>query len=869
MREIYKRLAVLAMCLLTTVAIMAQTTGYAITTNVNSKECNIFSFDVSDPSTVSVVWTDTVAGEGAVLATLAKDVYYAYMVADGASSYDFCSINMTTGTKLVLNRRVSAGSDENWMDICYDEVTGQLYGLRSATSYDEEGNSLGTTHQLCTIHPSTGEWTLHTTLPEGWATMNQSAGSYYLGAICADGNGGIYVMGANKTASSFWNSYINLYRVDLATQEGSVIFERDEATVVKAMYSNIAGAGAKVSMELHDGKIYYVGNNNFLTIDVATGAVTKAAKNFNGEPVGLCFAMSTADGVPAQGGEVEQPVDTRLVKVVETYGDHMGERVGQITHKKVSLYDGENRLQREATYGYSYADATTGAESKWEIEYFKSYAYNEAGQLAMTASQKYGIHDGTDLAFINNEDTVTYTYDEQGRLVRETLQAGGYSMTYEYNEAGQLVKETKLVPDYYNQYGGGEYAMYEITYSAFNAFGQPDSIHSTGIYDNDKYFGAYTYDAQGRKTGAHTWTLADTTDVKIETWTYNDDAANDTVMVYWVHEWFWGFDQGEKRTIYTYDNGNTNRTKEQVQTLATNGSWVNESTYTITELSEMNPEAVATIQCLPISGGFNGVDLFITLPEAAVTGTIAFDVYRHGIKLARLNATDAKDGLLVYPDRGVKNGTYDYYVQTVLINELLETEDVLNISNIVTYSHYVKLPVVTDLKCTSARLEGGVYYATVEWVAPEPGPAFIQNPTLETFGFQRYNVMLEKMKAADNLEADGQATTWEVNCGYTGKVNLYIQTVYTYGKVNSEMISIDCQAVIDAMGIEGTEAEALVSVKAGIVAAAVPARLVAYNAQGAVVAEAVNTLDLNVLPAGIYLVKVETAEGVKTVKVRI
>ena len=860
------------MCLLTTVAIMAQTTGYAITTNVNSKECNIFSFDVSDPSTVSVVWTDTVAGEGAVLATLAKDVYYAYMVADGASSYDFCSINMTTGTKLVLNRRVSAGSDENWMDICYDEVTGQLYGLRSATSYDEEGNSLGTTHQLCTIHPSTGEWTLHTTLPEGWATMNQSAGSYYLGAICADGNGGIYVMGANKTASSFWNSYINLYRVDLATQEGSVIFERDEATVVKAMYSNIVGAGAKVSMELHDGKIYYVGNNNFLTIDVATGAVTKAAKNFNGEPVGLCFAMSTADGVPAQGGEVEQPVDTRLVKVVETYGDHMGQRIGVMTHKKVSLYDGENRLQREATYGYSYADAATGAESKWEIEYFKNCTYNEAGQLVMTASQKYGIHDGTDLAFIDNNDTITYVYDEAGRLVRETLQAGGYSMTYEYNEAGQLVKETKLVPDYYNQYGGGEYAMYEITYSAFNAFGQPDSIHSTGIYDNDKYFGAYTYDAQGRKTGAHTWTLADTTDVKVETWTYNDDAANDTVMVYWVHEWFWGFDQGEKRTIYTYDNGNTNRTKEQVQTLA-NGSWVNESTYTITELSEMSPEAVATLE---VTNGTqqhhaakdNCALITIALPNSAVTGTLAFDVYRHGIFLTRLNATDAVEGKLTYIDEEVKNGTYDYYVQTVLINELLETEEALNISNVETYTFCAYLPEVRFIRCTSARLEGGIYYATIEWEEPIFGEV---DPTYPWIGlaFQRYNVMLEKMKAADNAEADGQALTWEVNCGYTGKVNLYVQTVYKYGKANSEMISIDCQAVIDAMGIEGTEAEALVSVKAGIVKAAVPAHIVAYNAQGAVVAETVNTLDLNVLPAGIYLVQVETAEGVKTVKVRI
>ncbi len=862
MKGIYKKMILAALCLVVAMSAVAQTTGYAITTNVNSKQCNIFSFDVSDPSVANVIWTDTVAGEGAVLATLAKDIYYTYMVTDGASSYDFCSINMASGTKLVLNRGVAEGKDENWMDICYDEVTGQLYGLRSATLYDEEGNSLGSSHQLCTIHPSTGEWTLHTTLPEEWATGSDKAGSYYLGGICADGNGGIYVMGANKWFkgsgnAGFWSSYINLYHIDLATKEGKAIFECDEATVVKVMYSNIVGAGAKVSMELYDGKIYYVGNNNFLTMDVTTGAVAKTTNNFTGEPVGLCFAQSTADGTPAPQGSGPSVADTRVVKVVETYGDHMGERVGQITHKKVSLYDGENRLQREATYGLSYTN-------EWEIEYFGTCAYNEAGQLMMTASQKYGIHDGTDLAFINNEDTVTYVYDEQGRLVRETMQAEGYSMAYEYNEAGQLVKESKLVPDYYNQYEGDEYVMYEITYSAFNAFGQPDSIHSTGMYDNDKYFGAYTYDELGRKTGAHIWTLRDTTDVKIETWTYNDDEANDTVMVYWVHEWFWGFDQGEKRTIHTHDNGNVNRTKEQVQSLD-NGVWVNEPTYIVTELSEMNPEAVATLEV--VDGRLanqlmetNSAVLTVAMPEAAVTGTIAFDIYRHGIFLARLNATDAVNGKLTYWDEGVKNGVYDYYVQTVFVNELLETEEALNISNVVTYRHYVELPVVTGLKCTGARMEDGIYYATVEWTAPA-----------DTAGlaFQRYNVMLEKMKAADNSETDGQALTWEVNCGYTGKVNLYVQTVYKYGKADCEIISIDCQAVIDAMGIEGTEAGAQVTVRDGIVTAAVPARLAAYNAQGALVAEAVNTLDLNALPTGIYLVKVETAEGVKTVKVRI
>lgn len=136
------------------------------------------------------------------------------------------------------------------------------------------------------------------------------------------------------------------------------------------------------------------------------------------------------------------------------------------------------------------------------------------------------------------------------------------------------------------------------------------------------------------------------------------------------------------------------------------------------------------------------------------------------------------------------------------------------------------------------------------------------------YGFLRYNVMLENMKAADNAEADGQDTSWEVNCGPTGKVNLYIQTVYKYGKANSEMISIDCQKIA---GIENIVSDAAVTVNAGVVSVSAPARIVVYNVQGAQVADVVNatSLDLNTLPAGLYLVKIETAEGVKTVKVRL
>lgn len=863
--------------MLATLGAMAQT-AYVLTASGNNKinegKCAIYAFDVNTPWVAAeVCYADTTEGCFGVLGTLVGPVYYAYMeteTSSGSTTTSFCSLNMTTGKKVVLGQ----GYDLTYaIDMCYDETTQTIYLLRKEfVVTDEETGDGQYMMQLCTVDPDTGRMTVFAELPEG-------AADYKIAGITPDGDGNLYMVGlapytvkaGENKMFAHWYKQINLYSFNLASKELTEVFTEESSAKIK-LTSDFLNSSAG----LHDGVIYLTMQSHLVTLDIATKTATLItqkgsgeagvddAKLFLGEAVGICFAKSTADAEVKEDESVnpEPTPDTRLVKVVETYGDHMGERVGQITHKKVSLYDGENRLQREATYGLSYTN-------EWEIEYFGTCAYNEAGQLTMTASQKYGIHDGTDLAFINNEDTVTYAYDEQGRLVRETLQAAGYSMAYEYNEAGQKVKETKLVPDYYNQYEGDEYVMYEITYSAFNAYGQPDSIHSTGMYDNDKYFGVYTYDEQGRKTSAHTWTLADTTDVKIETWTYNDDAANDTVMIYNVHEWFWGFDQGEKRTVQTYDNGNTNRIKEQVQSLA-NGTWVNESTYTITELSEMNPEVVATLEvtdgaivsAVPEALPLNTAVLTITLPDAAVTGTMAFDVYRHGILLTRLNATDAKDGELTYIDEGAKNGTYDYYVQTVLINDLLETEEALNISNVETYTHYVELPVVTDLKCTSARIEAGVYYATIEWAAPA-----------DTAGlaFQRYNVMLENMKAADNLETDGQATAWEVNCGYTGEVNLYIQTVYKYGKANSEMISIDCQAVIDAAGIEGVEAETQVSVKDGIVVAAAEADMTVYNAQGAQVAQAasVTTLDLNTLPTGIYLVKVETAEGVQTVKVRI
>ena len=198
--------------MMATMGVMAQVTGYAITSNANSKNCYAFSFDVSDPSkVVETIWTDTVSSEAAVIATLADSIYYAYMD-EGTGGYDFCSINFTTGVKTFLNSALPA-QGETWYDICYDATTASLYGLRKMDTYVDDELSTSS-YQICTIDASTGRWTEYATLPS--EIVNQSSASYYLGPICSDGNGGIYVMGATKWFSdgdvhSYFNPYDSAY----------------------------------------------------------------------------------------------------------------------------------------------------------------------------------------------------------------------------------------------------------------------------------------------------------------------------------------------------------------------------------------------------------------------------------------------------------------------------------------------------------------------------------------------------------------------------------------------------------------------------------------------------------------------------------
>lgn len=852
MQQFYKKMRISLLLLFLVSGVSLAQTGYVLTATgsikLNEEKSAIYGFDMSDPSTIlETVYAEESEDNFGVVGTLAGNVYYAYMEEskDNVSNVTFCSLNMTTGEKVILG----SGQDVKYaIDMCYDEATDKIYLLRNNYVVEDEETGEGRyVMEICTVDPKNGNI-------ETYAVMPDEVTSYNLGGITPDGNGGLYITGLSKWTkgtgmSSWFNSYVNLYIFNLAEKELQTVFSEVEETVVKVgttFYSS--------SLGMHEGKLYFTAQQRLIVIDPTLKNASLTAPIFLGEAVGICFSKSTENGKASENNQTENQTDTRKVKIVETYGDHMGER-GGITHRKVSLYDSEGKLQREATYGLTYATAT--AESEWQIEYFTSYHYNEGGLLTTVAGEKYGLYDGTDLGFTANEDTITYEYNEAGQLIKENYQSKGYSILYEYDAEGHRTKEMKQLPDHYNMYDGDFYNLYEITYSSFNEFGQPDSIHSIGVQEDCQYFGVYAYDEEGRKIAEKKWASKDSIMTSDETWTYYPEGG-DTAMVYWKHEWFYGFDKGEIRTVYTYDNGNTNRTKAQNQTLS-DGKWINEISYTITEMSDVATTMTATLN-VTSGEGKNSANLAISMPEAGVTGSLAFDVYRHGILLTRLFATEAaEDGLLYYNDKNVKNGTYDYYVQTILVDELQETETALDISNVVRHTHYTELPAVSEIRCISARKENGIYYATIEWDAPTG----VEN---EELGFLRYNVMLENMKAAENANTEGNTTTFEIEAGYTGTVNLYIQTVYTLGKSNSQMVTIDAIAA----GVEQLVADCKTTVENGTIHVTENADITVYNTQGALLKEIKNVTEanLNDLPAGIYLVKVKTDDEVQSVKVR-
>lgn len=211
--------------------------------------------------------------------------------------------------------------------------------------------------------------------------------------------------------------------------------------------------------------------------------------------------------------------DDKRVATYNSHGDHLRLTIdGKVSNEYKYVYN-EKGLLTEKTDDdgiktvYKYNAKGQLTEKSWaskgeKYNYKTTYAYDTEGRLineTETCSYTDYLLGGLDVD-ITETDTVEYTYDKNGNLIKESAKYHGNEIPtetlYEYNEKGQLLTKTKSgnATHYYydeNGYLMGEYCFTDpdtIEY-AYDENGNIVVMESCDDYDTEVY--TYEYDSNG------------------------------------------------------------------------------------------------------------------------------------------------------------------------------------------------------------------------------------------------------------------------------------------------------------------------------------------------------------------------------------
>lgn len=825
-----------ATALLTSADLQAQTayagTGYISSSwaETNGYESRIVSFDVDAPSTFTGEFCKlpSIETNESILflcGATAGDTYYAVVRSDMTWESSFRSFNFSTGESSVLGV-----GDQSLMDMTFDSSTGTIYGLKSGSN--------GAT--IVTVDPSTGSTSTFYETGVGVSVLAASGdGTIYMA-------GGDYGDGDNETV-------VTLYRFTPGTSDVETLGEVGSINAIVGLVTL-----STMAYNAENGMLYLVGDNNLAVIDPVNLSmdVVEESLPLNGlEGLTFTYSSSLEGGVEVPEPE---PVDNGMrTTMVLTYGDYMGTTSkDEVSRKVVYFYDENNNVVREASYGGIFAGAT-GQTGLFQIDDYKTYVYNEKGLLIMTSSEQYGQYDGADYTFKSSNDTVRYEYDEEDRLVKKINVLTREYTEYQYDDAGRLVYEGRMV---YDQYGGGYNLMEGKTYSGFNANNDPTIITGDGafeMYINTVYV---TYDEDGNKVSQETWSADGMTMQKVERWTYDDNGMlTEYTATNVIQDPTTGIptevlDMNSKRTTYEAVDGDPNRIRETSWTYDEGLGWIANLYNNVTVKGYYEGTFAPELTLEPVEDEVSAYALSFPVPNIPGFGELVFDIYRDGILIDRISSSEADEtGMMLYVDSIVPNGDYDYFVQSVMIAEDGGEETLYNVSNIVQESPYVELPCVENLHYVAYENDGIYDLVTIAWDQPAD-----LDPALR---FDYFNVFQVGYRSPDNSdETTGEPyplydTEFTSKFFYT-ESDIYVQSVYAYGKVNSDTIHIDIKNLPEGIADEAVaDAQVQIEDDEVVVTSGVAASVAVYSANGTLVAREENADRVSIanLPEGVYV----------------
>lgn len=555
----------------------------------------------------------------------------------------------------------------------------------------------------------------------------------------------------------------------------------------------------------------------------------------------------------------------KLMKAQITMGDAMGNTSdADPTKADVYYYNADNKVVAMVRYGKLLGedpddpDKIFGA-GDWIPMNYVAYDYNDKGQLVNTRERQYGVFSGYNKAWNDFEETGSFSYFDDGRMKEDTTTNRVYH--YEY-DGDNLVKETyansRDVIIYHKYYSNFVEGLVNCPQYAF-------ANSPYGLTTNDRIY-EYAYDEKGNRTLCRAYKYDNSTVVKDdegnvisaekgtpdyeEIWTYEDG----DLVKYEKNVWKASKNayEGKSRTEYT----DTELGNMAVSWTYSVGVWAKSGNPRVTMNVPFEGVAASDLTVTDVEGKVNTVLLTAQAP-AGTSASTEWNVFRNGVKIGKAKAVRGK---LTYEDTEVTNGNWTYFIQAADSHGAMG----VNVSNVVERTIYTELPAVTDIKVVSNQFNDVQDYELVlDWEAP-----------VTDLPIKGYNMFVDVMEITKNPSpVNGLYPFEETTYTYTAANDVnpnktfMVETVYNIGKVKSEAIAVVLQKVA-AIG-QVTVADLLMLVDRVLLVNGEYKSLELYTVNGVQVGSynLTNRIDLSSLMNGVYVVRVNTADGVLSGKI--
>lgn len=395
-------------------------------------------------------------------------------------------------------------------------------------------------------------------------------------------------------------------------------------------------------------------------------------------------------------------------QVVASYqlGDAMG--ASGVTGKTINFYNAQNKVIRQITVKTDYA----GDSYTETIVY---YTYDENGLLTEDISVQYQPAYGK----WEDGDHNVYQYDEQGRLIKYDDATRGYE--YKYDEQGRL---------YYEKYYSNSTptVIQELTYTEFDANGNPVKAESSGYQSEYRFDAEYSYDEMGRLSEVLRHCVTGTLHSKTA-YTYDEKGICTETLDYISGYGKGGREGGEvggvkdtlrfdKRVILEeVGNGWYIRTAQSWTTYINPPAWTGGGSPFKELHMELNGETAPrniVAENISTTEQPNTAKITADVPVTLPCENVSYLVWRNG-ELA--GTVEAVDGKIEFVDAGIENDTYEYIIQTYdATNDIYyNTTDVATVEITVPHS-----------EATNVRVNGGYWGKYSDSDTPEHDSFFVK-----------------------------------------------------------------------------------------------------------------------------------------------